>query len=459
MQRRTFLRWVGAGLAASAVGTTITSCVPAPQPTGDVEPIVVIGAGMAGLAAARRLALAGHPVIVLDARNRIGGRVWTSEQWDDAPVDLGASWIHGTEGNPLTALAEEASAETVETDGDSATYYFPDGTRLTKAQEEDLFALQQTIDDALVEFSDESDVDASVRDVALAALAGTTPTEFDVVLRNFALSEYELEYAGSTAHLSAWFYDSDLAHDGPDVLFPQGYGQLTTFLADGLDIRTGQVVTAVDWTDAGAVVTTNGESLAASHVIVTLPIGVLKSGDVVFTPGLPAVTQSAVDSVGVGVLDKCYLRFDEAFWPDTDWICTLSPSDEPGEWNEWVSLERATGVPVLVGLIAADAAHTMEERSDEEIVARAMARLRTVYGEIPDPVGAQITRWARDPFAQGSYSCWVLGTPETVRDDLAASIDGRIFFAGEATHPEYPSTVHGAYESGLRAADEVIAAL
>jgi monoamine oxidase len=171
------------------------------------------------------------------------------------------------------------------------------------------------------------------------------------------------------------------------------------------------------------------------------------------------VTQSAVDSVGVGVLDKCYLRFDEAFWPDTDWICTLSPSDEPGEWNEWVSLERATGVPVLVGLIAADAAHTMEERSDEEIVARAMARLRTVYGEIPDPVGAQITRWARDPFAQGSYSCWVLGTPETVRDDLAASIDGRIFFAGEATHPEYPSTVHGAYESGLRAADEVIAAL
>lgn len=458
MQRRTFLRWAGAGLAVSAVGATLASCTPAPEPSADAEPIVVIGAGMAGLAAARRLALAGHTVIVLEARDRIGGRVWTSAQWEDAPVDLGASWIHGTEGNPLTALAAEAGAETVETDGDSAVYYFPDGTRLTGTQEEDLFALQESMDDALAEFSDESDVDASVRDVALAALAGT-PTELDIALRNFALGEYELEYAGSTADLSAWFYDSDLAHAGPDVIFPQGYSQLITFLADGLDIRTGQVVTAVDWTDAGAVVTTNGQSLAASHVIVTLPVGVLKSGDVVFTPGLPAAIQSAIDAVGVGVLDKWYLRFDEAFWPDTDWICTLSPSDEPGEWNEWVNLERATGVPVLVGLIAADAALAMEERTDDEIIAEAMARLRTVYGEIPDPVGAQITRWSRDPFAQGSYSCWVLGTPETVRDDLAASINDRIFFAGEATHPEYPSTVHGAYESGLRAADEVIAVL
>jgi monoamine oxidase len=189
-------------------------------------------------------------------------------------------------------------------------------------------------------------------------------------------------------------------------------------------------------------------------VVVSVPLGVLKAGAIEFAPRLPAAKRRAIEALGMGVLNKCFLRFPRTFWPtDVDWIERVP--ERRGEWTEWLSFARATGQPVLLGFNAADYGRRIESASDAEIVAGALRALRGIYGEIPEPLGHQITRWASDPFALGSYSFNALGSEPKMRDDLAASIDGRVHFAGEATSRKHFATTHGAYLTGLRAAREI----
>jgi monoamine oxidase len=155
-------------------------------------------------------------------------------------------------------------------------------------------------------------------------------------------------------------------------------------------------------------------------------------------------------------LNKCYLRFEEAFWPaDVDWLEYISANH--GEWAEWVSFQRVANQPILLGFNAADQGRQIEDWSDQAIVSSAMETLKTIFGvDIPDPMDAQITRWASDPFALGSYSYNALGSTPQDREILAAPVGQRLFFAGEATEPDYFGTTHGAYLSGLRAAEEIL---
>lgn len=111
---------------------------------------------------------------------------------------------------------------------------------------------------------------------------------------------------------------------------------------------------------------------------------------------------------------------------------------------------------MLVGFNAADHGRAIEALTDEKVVASAMRTLQTIFGDrIPDPTRFQITRWAQDPFASGSYSYNAVGSTPATRKTLAAPLEGRVFFAGEAVHPRYFGTAHGAYLSGLRAAQEI----
>ena len=270
-------------------------------------------------------------------------------------------------------------------------------------------------------------------------------------------SNIEQEYAGNAADTSTYWFDSDLAFKGQDVLLPDGYQTVTGHLANGLDVLTGTTVTEVAWNSGGVSVTTNHGVFQADNVVITLPLGVLKANKVRFNPGLPATKQRAIQALGMGLLNKCFLRFPKVFWPaDRDWLESIGPV--PGLWAEWVSYARPLGMPILVGFNAADVGREVETWSDRKTVDSAMGTLRRIYGRgIPDPVGYQITRWAADPFSLGSYSFTALGSRPGMRDDLAKSIDNRVFFAGEATDRNYFGTVHGAYLSGLRAAGEISA--
>ncbi|MDL1877492.1 FAD-dependent oxidoreductase, partial [Cytophagia bacterium CHB2] len=159
-----------------------------------------------------------------------------------------------------------------------------------------------------------------------------------------------------------------------------------------------------------------------------------------------------------GVIEKCCLRFERPFWPvDVDWVEFVS--GRRGEWAEWLSLARATGTPVLVGFQGGAPARALAALDDGALVDAALGALRAMFGKkVPAPAGAIVTRWAADPFARGAYSFNAVGSDGAMRRALAEPVDGRLFFAGEATSADYFATTHGAYLSGLAAADAVLSA-
>jgi monoamine oxidase len=418
---------------------------------------LIIGAGLSGLAAAQELQAAEHEVIVLEGRDRIGGRIWTSTRWPELPLDLGASWIHGVKGNPITSLADRIQAKRIATSYDSAIVYDVEGEPLDEEAEENLEEIRERLFERLKK-AQNKDNDRSVRSVAEKLMEDLDDDDPEIErLLNFVLSgSIEQEYAGSAEELSAHWYDSAKHYPGNDALFPSGFHVITKHLAEGLRIETGQVVQEIHWQETPVRVVTKLKEFTADRVIVTLPLGVLKAGSVRFVPALPKSKTNAIATLGMGVLNKCYLRFPEVFWPDdVDWLEYIA--EEHGEWTEWVSFVRTTGQPVLLGFNAGTRGREIEALSDEQIVESAMQTLRTLYGDdIPEPTDFQITRWASDPFARGSYSFCSVGSTPDMRRELARPLDGKLYFAGEATSVDYYGTADGAYKSGLQAADDVL---
>lgn len=442
MIRRDFQRLLAATLLGSQT----------PIRAASHKKITVIGAGLAGLAAARQLQQMGHEVLVLEARDRLGGRIWTSQQWSDLPLDLGASWIHGTEGNPLTALADKLGAKRMVTRYENSQTYGPEGRMLTASQERQLEKLKKLFWEA-IEKSQKKNADVSVRQAVQSLFQRADPQE-RLLLHFLLSSEVEQEYAGASHQLSAHWFDAPKSFSGDDVLFEQGYKVIVEALAQGLNIQTGHAVQSVRWNTSQVQVTTTQGEHTADQVVVTLPLGVLKAGRVAFHPDLPEPQRKAIDGLGMGLLNKCYLRFEKAFWPEKlDWIEHVSA--QPGVWTEWVSLMRITQKPVLLGFNAAERAHEIEGLTDEQTLQDAMKTLHMLFGpNIPDPLDAQVTRWASDPFALGSYSFNALGSTPQMRQNLGLPLANKVFFAGEATEEHHFGTAHGAYLSGLRAASE-----
>lgn len=404
--------------------------------------VVVIGAGLAGLGCARVLADQGLAVTVLEARNRIGGRAHTSRLWADLPCDLGASWIHGVQGNPLTALARDAGLRRVETSFDAALMLDAQGRDIAPD-----FSLAETLVRRAQRRASERDSDQSLAD-AVQALPDWPNLRVDQrrLLAHHLNATMEQEYGGSLTQLSAWYGDASEEFDGEDALLPQGFDRLASHLAPGLDIRLNARVTQLA---PGAVTLADGTTLEADDIVCTLPLGVLQTGDVAWSEPLAPARQQAIDRLRMGLLNKVWLRFDRVAWPnDVDWIEWLGPNH--GFWAQWVSLTRVLRAPVLLGFNAADAARLVEALDDRATVAAAIEALRAMFGSnFPAPVAAQVTRWSRDPFARGSYSFNAVGSGPADRQALAGTDwGGTLWFAGEATSRRYFGTAHGALMSG-----------
>jgi len=414
--------------------------------------VIIVGAGMAGLAAARALTQRALSVLVLEARDRIGGRVWTSPTWSDAPVDLGASWIHGTDGNPLTKLADEAGILRKQTRWDPNPVFRPGGGR---AILDDAVDQTETLIEKARARAEERD-----NDISLGAAVEALPdwNRLDQknrrLVRHVVHDNIELEYAAGWQDLSAWNFDDSGDYGGEEVVFPGGYGALASYLADGLSIRTGEAVSRIVKAGKGVrLVTGSGNSYQARHVLVTVPLGVLKAKQIEFSHSLSRKRTAAIKSLGMGLMNKCCLRFDRVFWPESSDVFSYL-GDRDGYWSEWLSLSQISGKPLLMGFNVGEPARQVEALDDTATVDQAMQVLRSIFGpSVPDPVAAQISRWGQDPYALGAYSYNAVGSNGKTREALAgADWGGRLVFAGEAAHAEHPATVHGAYLSGLDAA-------
>jgi monoamine oxidase len=414
--------------------------------------VAVIGAGMAGLAAAAALRGAGAAVTVYEARDRIGGRVWTDRGWPGLPVDMGASWIHGTKGNPLTRMAEAAQLALYRTSYDSGATFRDGAVAADLPDPFDLLANAQT---AAWEAGD----DLPLRDAVERLHDWRVLSDGQrAAMRAAIYRNVELEYAADWGALSARHFDAGDAFGGGDALILPGYDGLARHAAQGLDIRLGARVARITATAGGVILTmADGGTVAADAVVCTLPLGVLQAGTVTFDPPLSAERQAALDRLGMGLLNKLWLRFDAPPpVPPVDWLTDLTAPDDL--WPEWVNPGARTGLPLLMAFNAATRAEEVEGWTDADTVASASDTLRAMFGTaFPRPVAGKPTRWRGDPLAGGSYSFVATGSLPEDRAALAgAEWDGQLVFAGEATSSAHASTAHGAWLSGQEAVNVLL---
>ena len=284
-------------------------------------------------------------------------------------------------------------------------------------------------------------------------------------------STVEHEYAQDATLLSMRHFDDSGEFQGCDVLFPGGFHQLIAATAEGLDIRLGVQVSRIDTSDGRAEVhDTRGGVWSADVAIVTLPLGVLKAGDVTFDPPLPKRVRHAIDKLGMGVLDKFALVWPAESlpplreapapaWP-IDHVLGRITDPESDPFVEWLNLRVLLGTPALLGFVAGAPALALEARSDADAAAAALQAARSMLGaSLPAPTTFVRTAWGQDPFARGSYSSIGVSGSRKDCDALAQPVAEGLLLAGEHTHGEHQGTVHAALLSGQRAAKQALAML
>ncbi|MBL6927284.1 MAG: FAD-dependent oxidoreductase [Acidimicrobiia bacterium] len=337
---------------------------------GHTKPsVVVIGAGASGLGAAQALMDAGADVVVLEARDRIGGRVWTDDV-GGVPVDLGGSWIHGVKGNPLAELADALDITLVHTDYDNSVLFDTDGSPLDWNRLNNLY---EAIADAALSSSSTRAMGPELAPIR-SGLNADEQRWFDFVVT----SEIEHWWPADVERLAMATAFFGKAFRGGDAVPQTGYRPIIASLAEGLDIRLGTAVSRVDHSGPGVVIDSDKGVFEANAVVVTVPLSVLQAERIQITPDLPHSTLSAIRMLGMGLMNKVVLRFPEVFWDkQADLISYVPPTK--GYFVEWYNAVPWTGQPILVGFNAARAAAEIETWSDDATVEAALDTLDLIH--------------------------------------------------------------------------------
>ncbi|KAJ4382715.1 hypothetical protein N0V86_001937 [Didymella sp. IMI 355093] len=311
------------------------------------------------------------------------------------------------------------------------------------------------------------------------AIVDMKPRDMRLLSWHHANLEYANAVSVNKLSLSGWDQDMGNEFEGEHSEVIGGYQQVPRGLwkcPDQLDVRFNTPIKSIRYNaedqhigKAVTIESTNGQTFEADRVILTTPLGVLKSGSITFQPPLPDWKQSVIQRMGFGLLNKIILVYETAFWePDRDMFGLLNEAEHeaslrPEDYNArrgrfylfWNCI-KTSGKPTLVALLAGDSAHYAESTSNDQLVKEVTDRLDSMFAPNPVPLPTEtiVTRWSKDPFARGSYS-YVGAETQPGDYDVMARPHGPLHFAGEATCGTHPATVHGAYLSGLRAAAEV----
>lgn len=431
-------QWAG-GVAGGAVGMR--------------RDAVVIGAGVAGLRAARELRATGCDVLVLEARDRIGGRTWTVDL-AGATVDLGASWLHGPHENPLTALLAQAGIAwhadgawghglAVSLDGEWVAQH--EATSAAAAihdwsPDESIAALGPGVD----EFSAAIDWY-----VANRRLEGRTADVARGVLRQFLGS-------GATGNepegISLAGFAGYVEHGGGNAVVEGGYRTLVNWLARGLDIRTDCAVTGIEYDDSGVRLQAGEVEVAARLAVLAVPLGVLKAGAIRLQPELPLRQRAALRGLAVKSFEKVVLRFEEPVLPPGMQTLVTLGGDDP--FTGFHDMSRHAGACTLVGFF--NPALAQRDRPADGWVEAALDLLRAHFADVPEPIACTCTDWGGDRWARGAYSFVPVGASADDMDALAAPFSPTLAIAGEHTSARYFGTVHAALVSGEGAARQLL---
>jgi monoamine oxidase len=434
--RRAILAGAGGALFAASLPRALRAQEPPALPTD--PDVIVIGAGLAGLAAAVAAQVAGASVVVLEARDRIGGRAFTDASRYALPFDTGATWLHAAPRNPFVPIVRSLGFETV---ADSAS------PRLVIDGADDNARAQTAFERALESFALRMNV-AGTRGLDLAA-AQVAP-RVDRFDRLAHAVNGPLTAGVETASLSTldlW----QQVDEKPEALVPQGLGAAVAAYGQGAPVSLSTPVTRIRWGTRGVEVTTPKGMLRARAAVLTLPPSVIAAGGIAFDPPLPLAKQEAAAALPMGLLDKIVLPFRaRALETETPRGLFIVDRDEP---PADVLLWPGAAASLAIVHVGGDHAKALEAGEPRAAIAWALERLVSAYGE--SLRGAQagagaFIRWGRDPWARGSYSAALPGKT-AARDAWAAPLAGRLFFAGEAASSAWATQIPGAFETGTRA--------
>lgn len=428
--------------------------------TGTVGRVVVVGAGIAGLATANALTHAGVECVVLEARDRAGGRLHTVDVagW---PVDMGGSWIHFPGGNPLSVVADQAGIRRRPGDplGELVAVDCAERRQLTAGEWSDSLALQyEAFPDAQHTLLMQLGAGASMANAVDAFLAGT---QLGGAARRRARQALHavIEAEGADAcdeQSLRWMwneleYEGDYFGDLPDG----GYASVVAALAEGVDVRFEEAVHEVALKPDGVSLSAESGVIEASHAVITIPLGVLKQGRPRFRPPLPADRVQAMERLGFGWFEKVALAFERPFWRDAGaGHLVLFPPDqnEPAVWV--LGLDAFGGGPILLAMIF----HTSARRVlDGGAADWLLDLLRQALGpDIPAPTEIAVSAWGNDPWSGGAYSHIRPGGSAADADILGMPVAGRLCFAGEHTQSARLVYADGAFCSGIREAKRLL---
>jgi monoamine oxidase len=403
--------------------------------------VVVVGAGAAGLVAARELTRAGLAVRVVEARHRVGGRAWTDRETFGAPIDRGCAWLHAADQNPWTDYARQHGFTVVERSPDWQQWI---GRERVSAEQRGRL---------------DADWDRAVEALAAAARAGRDVAASTVL-------PADLQYRPLFDAIMSWSMGVDppnlstvdfTSSEDSDVNWsvPEGLGTVVASAARDLDVVLDCPVTAIDWSGVGVRVATPRGTLEASAVVVTVPTTLLARGEPAFTPALPADYGEAFAGLPLGVANKVFLELDPGALPFDGTVNFVASASTA----RTVSLTvRPAGHELLLAYFGGDHARDLEAQGALEATAR--EEIVRIFGA---QLGPRIRRtaatsWVSDRWARGSYSAARPGFAHC-RKVLARPVGERVFFAGDACTVDTFGAIHGAWASGLAAAGRVIGAL
>jgi monoamine oxidase len=408
---------------------------------GDAE-IVVVGAGAAGIAAARKLVAAGRKIVVFEASDRIGGRCVTDTRTFGVPYDTGAHWIHSPDVNPLAKLAPRSGLD---------VYPAPPGLRLRigrrNAREGEMEEFLSAAVRARRAFAD------AARGKADVACAQVMPKDLGEWRDSVEFFLGPFGCGKELSEISAVDFVRSAERDA-GAFCRQGAGALLAKLAEGLPIELSRPVSEIESWRAGAEIVTPAGRMLARAVIVTASTNVLASGKIRFAPDLTKRQWDALAALKLGTYERIALEL-----PDNP--LRLQRDDlvfeKAANRNTGALLANASNTPLHYVDIGGKFAEELSARGRDAMTAFAVEWLGGLYGvDLKKMVKrTHATQWSKEPWIQGAFSCAAPGGAPSRRVLMEVHRD-RVFFAGEAVHETQWGTLGGAWESGERAADAVL---
>ncbi|HVY88650.1 MAG TPA: NAD(P)/FAD-dependent oxidoreductase [Hyphomonadaceae bacterium] len=397
--------------------------------------ILVIGGGAAGIGAAQRLAEAHADYLLVEARPRLGGRAWTVQ--DEHAIDLGCGWLHSADENPWTRIAQDLGWRIDKT---PPPWMRSSGIDMDKEEAADL---RKTMN----EFYEKLEQSAARPDAAASTLLPENG-RWTALMNAICTYVNGAELDRVSIHDYAAYHDS-----GVNWRVADGYGAMITSTASELKTMLECPVTGIDHSGARIHVATRLGVITADKVIVTVSSAILAEERIQFTPALPDKTEAA-QGLPLGLADKLYLSLEDAEEFETD----SRLFGHPREAATAAYHMRPFGRPLIEVYFGGRLADDLESQGGRAFVDFATweltSQLGSDFARRIKPV--RLSQWRGDEFARGSYSYASPGCHGN-RAKLAAPVDNRLFFAGEACSPRHYSTAHGAYLTGLAAAEKALA--